>query len=662
MKRFLLIGCLMLIVVSGFSQEPAVQQIIEEFLESKSEDLSDDQDIQDILDDLEYFRQNPLKVNLESKEKFLQLRFLSEMQIDAILAYRSKTGSVYSIYELASIDGFSPELLQRIEPFLSFDLENSAPRNKKSSGDILLRGTRNFSAESSASASKYEGSPERFYVRIKQSLAGFEYGVVAEKDPGEAFFTQSNKHGFDYAGGFINAKTGRNGNRIFAGDYHVRFGQGLVASQGFSMGKSSETTQIFRSEEGIRSYSSTDENQFLRGFAGKFKFKKFTVYPFVSFHKMDANVDTLSSQEYFGAFQTSGYHRYGSEVSGENTIRQLTGGTHISMVYRKWVFGLSSVYNRFNMPIYRDNEPYNQFLPEGKESFVSGFNWKGSFRNLFVFGEAAVSQSKGKALIAGGLLKPVANVELSAVYRNISKTYFSYFANAFTESSKVNDEQAFYLGAKIFPAARWSISGYVDLFRHQWIKYLTASPSSGTEFMAQLSYFPSRKTNFYLRFFQEEKAQKMSSGNLNYNGQQLVNRFRINFTHAINDAINLKSRFEMVRFSKYSAENGFLVSQDLGFSPSGKLYSLNGRLAYFNTDGYYSRIYSYENDILYSFSIPAFYGDGIRTYLNYQLKLNNQLTFWLKFAVTHQFAESGDEVQKAGSTKSELKIQLRYQF
>jgi hypothetical protein len=105
-----------------------------------------------------------------------------------------------------------------------------------------------------------------------------------------------------------------------------------------------------------------------------------------------------------------------------------------------------------------------------------------------------------------------------------------------------------------------------------------------------------------------------------------------------------------------------LVSQDLGFSPSGKLYSLNGRLAYFNTDGYYSRIYSYENDILYSFSIPAFYGDGIRTYLNYQLKLNNQLTFWLKFAVTHQFAESGDEVQKAGSTKSELKIQLRYQF
>ncbi|MBL7965400.1 MAG: helix-hairpin-helix domain-containing protein [Prolixibacteraceae bacterium] len=662
MRRFILLGWLFLICAVGFAQESTVQRIIEEFLESKSDESLDDQDIQEILDDLEYFVQNPLKVNLEGKERFLQLHFLSEMQIDALLAYRNKTGMIYSVYELASVDGFSPELLQRLEPFLSFDSDKSVTRNKKSSGDILLRGTRNFSSESSASASKFEGSPERFYVRMKQSLAGFEYGMVAEKDPGEAFFSQSNKHGFDYFSGFVNAKLNNGGTRIFAGDYHVRFGQGLVISQGFSMGKSSETTQVFRSGEGIRSYSSTDENQFFRGLAGQFNFKKISVYPFVSFHKVDANVDNLNNQPYFGAFQTSGYHRSGSEISGENTVGQLAGGAHVSVAFGNWGFGLTSVYNRFNVPIDRDDAPYNQFLPEGQESLVSGINWKGSFRNLFVFGEAGVSRLNGKALVVGGLFKPVANAELSAVYRSINKTYFSYFANAFTESSKVNDEQAFYLGVKIFPAARWSIAGYVDLFRHQWIKYMTASPSSGTEWLAQVSYFPSRKTNFYIRFFQEEKAQKLVLEKLKYNETQKISRLRLHGSSALNDQITLKSRIEMSFYSRQSLERGFLVSQDIGYAPAGKPFSFNGRLAYFKTDGYNSRIYEYENDILYAFSIPALFGNGLRAYANLQWRVNNQFTLWLKFASTHQFADTGGDEPAPASSKSELKIQVRYQF
>jgi hypothetical protein len=89
---------------------------------------------------------------------------------------------------------------------------------------------------------------------------------------------------------------------------------------------------------------------------------------------------------------------------------------------------------------------------------------------------------------------------------------------------------------------------------------------------------------------------------------------------------------------------------------------MNGRLAYFHTDGYNSRLYAYENDVLYAFSIPALYGNGIRSYFNFQQHLGANFTLWLKLATMHQFAHGDGEQRVDSSTKSEIKIQLRYQF
>ena len=85
---------------------------------------------------------------------------------------------------------------------------------------------------------------------------------------------------------------------------------------------------------------------------------------------------------------------------------------------------------------------------------------------------------------------------------------------------------------------------------------------------------------------------------------------------------------------------------------------MNGRFAFYSTGGYNSRLYAYENDLLYSFSVPALYGKGIRAYFNLQQKFGNQFTLWLKFATTHQFASTSVD----SSTKSEVKFQVRYQF
>ena len=101
------------------------------------------------------------------------------------------------------------------------------------------------------------------------------------------------------------------------------------------------------------------------------------------------------------------------------------------------------------------------------------------------------------------------------------------------------------------------------------------------------------------------------------------------------------------------------------FKPPLKKVSGNVRLSYFNTEGYDSRIYAFENDVLYSYSIPVFFDKGYRYYLNLHYKINRKLNLWGRFAQTIYEGKSeigsGLDVIK-GNKKSELKLQIIYEF
>lgn len=655
MRTLFIIFLILVVAAPCFSQSVATQQLVEDILESSGEELSDDTDIQEILDELESLRQNPIKINEANSEELARLHLLSEVQINSLIDFRKKTGPIFSIYELAAVDGFSPELLEKLGPFISFETASVLPVRKRSSDELLMRGSRSFPEPEDQN--KYEGAAEKYYLRYRHVSDDFSFGTVGEKDAGETFFRGSNNRGFDFYSAFTNFRIGKKENRVFAGDYRFTFGQGLVAWQGFSTGKSSGATQVFRSGRGIASYSSSGENLFSRGIAAKLSFANVTVEPFISVVNVDASVDSLSGNPFFGALQTSGYHRTKTEIANERSVRQLSGGGHVTYTKGRWSFGLTGVYNRFNMPLIRDDQPYNWFLPGGREHFAGSFDWKGTLGKIFLFGEAALSKNSGKALLAGLLTKPSGNSEISLVYRNINKTYFSFFCNAFTESSRANDEHGLYLGTSLYFAPKWSLTGYADFFRFRWLKYTTAAPSDGTEFLAQVNYNPSRRTTFYLRFFQEEKGLKITTPEVRYNDDQLINRVRLNLVRNLSEKVVLRSRAEYTFYRKQSSERGFLLFQDVVFKPVEKPFSMNARVALYRTDGYNSRLYAYENDVLYSFSVPPLYGKGIRGYLNLQRTFGDRLTVWLKGAITRNLEQAD-----AGKNRGELKVEIRYEL
>ena len=96
-----------------------------------------------------------------------------------------------------------------------------------------------------------------------------------------------------------------------------------------------------------------------------------------------------------------------------------------------------------------------------------------------------------------------------------------------------------------------------------------------------------------------------------------------------------------------------------------KPFSGNIRLQYFKTDGYDSRLYAYENDVLYGYSIPVYYGKGYRYYVNINYDINKRLSVWGRFAQTvypdkNSIGSGLDMIQ--GHTKSEVKIQAIFSF
>jgi len=89
---------------------------------------------------------------------------------------------------------------------------------------------------------------------------------------------------------------------------------------------------------------------------------------------------------------------------------------------------------------------------------------------------------------------------------------------------------------------------------------------------------------------------------------------------------------------------------------------MNLRFAVFDTDTYNARIYAYESDMLYNFSIPAYYSQGTRFYLNLKYSVTKYLDFWIRYSQSYysdlDVISSGlSEIQ--GNTKSEIKAQIR---
>ncbi len=678
MSRFEFISILILILVSinVTAQETDPQRLIESIIESHLDKIDAQTNVALIIEDLEGFLEQPVNINATSKTELSRLYVLNDVQINKLFDYLNNYGPAYSIYELNTIDGFTPEILQKMEPFIWFGPKEEnikfGESFKTGKNQLLLRtlGTiqkaRGYSPDSNGKI-PFEGNRYRYYIRYRyEARERFSAGFTGEKDPGESFFRASNKQGFDYYSAHISLKINSTIENITVGDFLVRAGQGLILWQGYTSGKSENILAISKTNQGIRPSTAVDENLFFRGAATTLNFGKARLSIFYSQKKDDGNlVETDSTGIIITSLQTSGYHRTKNEIADKNSVRNTNFGATFSLYMRNLKIGTTFLKQQFEFPLIPANRLYNLYQFNGNANINAGIDYSFNRGIIQLFGEAAISKSKGKALIQGAILHLNDQLSFSMLFRHFDKNYHALWANTFAEGSKINNESGLYFGTKILPVKFVTLSAYSDFYRSQWIDYSKAAPSSGWDILVQADVAPTNKTGFYIRFKNEEKQAKIIQEERYVNVPVRNQKIRVHFNQQLNEKIKLKTRFEHVQYKGKEKENGFLVFQDLQYSSTLIPLNLTARIAWFKTDGYYSRIYAYENDLLYTFSIPSFFGTGFRTYLNLNFKISKKIDFWFKIANTswtdRELISSGyNEIQ--GNNKTELKFQFRLKF
>lgn len=657
----------------------------EQQLENLTENSADDETEDDsYLLELDQYLKDPVNINSDDESVFKSFH-VSPIQIKNLILYRQLLGDLVNIYELQAVPGWDLATIERIRPYITVSKEANVFHSffeRLHDGDHsvmvrvsqVLERSAGYLNDPASGKNYYTGSPQKLFLRYRYNYRNLlQYGVVAEKDAGEEFFQGSQKHGFDFYSAHVFLRRSGIIRSLALGDYTVNLGQGLTQWMSLAFKKGPDVIAAKREADVLKPYSSAGEINFHRGAGITLAKNNWEATVFASLRKVDANFISVDSSQtnddYVSSLQTSGLHRTKSEIADKGIQRQLAFGGNLSYRLNALHVGLNGIQYQLKYPLQKSAEPYNLYALSGKSFGNYSTDYSYTYQNLHFYGEAAMSNKKYTAFVNGLLISTAANVDMSFIYRNISKGYQSLYTNAFTENTYPTNEKGFFSGISVRPVTAWRIDAYADWFTFPWLKFRVDAPTAGSDYLLHTTYTPGKNFEIYFRYKSESKS-------INYNHKDSVlnpvipqtkQDFRTQFSYKLNKAYTFRGRAEMLWYDKRrdDTEKGFLIHVDVLYSALMKPYGGNIRLQYFETDGYNSRIYAYENDVLYSFSIPVFYGKGYRYYINMNYNFNKNITIWAKIAQyvypnVKSIGSSLDIIH--GNHKFEAKLQLLYKF
>ena len=698
------------------------RDVIEQRIEAAAEQLGGDNDVDltNLFEVLTDRYNDPIDLNHTDARELNSLLLLNDVQVSSILQHIQRNGKLRSIYELQTINGLDAATINIIRPYIT--VRENAGSSTASLKEILKRGGHEVTVRSIMNIEErrgfmdrdnlfgkeysypngtelpdfsnshvvdslrtnnkvYLGSPYRLYTRYRfRYRHNVSFGFLGEKDEGEEFFRGSQSQGFDFYSAHLFLRDFGRVKSLAIGDYQAQFGQGLAFWSGLAFSsKSSYSLNIKRNALGISPYTSVNENLFMRGAAATFALaKSWEITGFVSVKEVDGNVianaidDTLVTNiqdVQFSSFQEDGFHRTNLELSKKDGVGEKIVGGHLQ--YRKRTFSMGATAARvaYDATLSRSTQPYNQYEFSGSENTTMSVDWNYLYRNLTWFGEAAMSDNGGTAVNTGLLVALDKSVSMSLMFRDYQRDYRAIYAKAFAEGTNPWNERGLYTGIEVRPSRQWQFNAYFDQFAFPWLRYLTDAPSSGHEWLAQLNWRPSKKTEIYVRAKHQDRAKNTA---LDVAGIDPLVRaeqtnYRVNVSCKVSDAVSLRSRVETIDYQRGTAplQHGFLLYQDIVHRPLASPLELTFRFALFESGSYDARVYAYENDLIGVFSIPAYYGRGIRWYTMARISPARKVDVWLRYGAwiyRDQTVITSGLQEINGNVRSDLKLQVRWNF
>ena len=564
-------------------------------------------DFEQLQTDLYALHENPINLNNTNDEELQQLYFLSPKQIDDILLYADKH-PFEELYELQMIPCLADYEIRNLLPFVRVGA-SAQDNNKVYAREVFAHAKHEIITRVDArKIEDFEGSDPMFV----QTRYRFDYqrkvifgGQLKRPAGGGAKDLQY--------GMYLQLSDLGKLHKLVAGNFQASFGQGLVLAPVFHSGKSMYVQSIGQPRYGLRYYSSAD-GEGMHGIGATFRH---------AWNKQ-TRLDISALYSLKRANDSTWQHIVGANL----TMRHKRLEVQVTAVEKIWSDSIRPYNNaKYNRHYFRG---YNQFV--GGASVRYNYGWFDAFaevatsQNYDRFGDNA--QRWGFGVLAGSRFYPTDGLSLIALYRYYSPFFDNDLGYGFSETSRINDEHGGYLGFEITRLKNWRFSGYGDVFYFSGYKYGLGELTGtiGYDVMAEAKYsvirsqFSAYSTSLRLR------ARKK--------GDVSTYAARAQFDWS-KGGWSLRTTAD----ANYVSSYGVSIAQDIAydFTPytaHRTPLSLRLRLQGFDAQKWENRIYLYEHDVLYAFSIPATYGLGGRAYVCMRWQIIKQLALYLRLSET----------------------------
>ena len=653
-------------------------------IEQLAEEGMDEMSIDNMFEELSMLEQNPMNLNSVTRNQLELFPLLSINQANAIADFLEKNRPVYTVFELRNVYMLDYATVELILPFFYVG-EMEKKREPLNLSEIIKYSRHNVQVRFDKTLNKRAGYrnysdsilekyPNRKYVgedlyhSLKYSISyqdKFQAGIVGEKDAGEPFWRPGYKKGYDHYGFHLMLRNVGKLRALALGDYRLSFGQGLVWNNDFMLGKSFFSNNVVKQTGLPKRHFSTSESGYFRGAAAVVRLQNVDITTFFSNHLIDANV---SSDEEITSFKTDGYHRVPLDFTKRNNTREQVMGANVNYRLNRFQIGVSGLHHAFNRIYNPTLRYYNVDYWRGNESVNLGVDYSYRFSKFNFAGETARSENGTVAHIHILEYSPSSLASFTLLYRDYPSTYQAMYAKAFADGSGVQNERGLYLGTSFHPLAKVTVSMFGDFVKFPSPKYNTQEPSSAIDLYTLASYNFSRDSFFEVRykFKRKDKNVKYPDDKTTAVLPYQTHKIRFRYLNTLRNGWYFRTT---VDFSNYQIlyfpnELGYMVSQNFGHRGNKKVQG-DGFVGYFNSVSYDARLYSYERNILSTFYMPSFYGEGLRAALSLRWNIHENVSFSVKASQTRYFnrdvISSGTE-QIDGNKRTDLFTYLVWKF
>ncbi|MCT4562299.1 MAG: hypothetical protein N4A41_13090 [Crocinitomicaceae bacterium] len=618
---------------------------------------------------LEYYTKHPIVLVKKNLPILANLNLLSPIQIKDLEDHLDLHGKLLNLYELQVLPSWNLETIQQILPFVSVSGEE-IQFSELGSGQwqVLSRVNGSFPMKKGyiSDEKAYAGSPYKLLEHLRyHNYQRLQVGLTMEKDPGERMAWNEHQKGFDFVAGYVSVKGNNHLQRLILGDYQVQLGQGLLMWQGNSFGKSTNPSLVSRVASVARPYTSADEVTNSRGGLCSWAIKGVDLTAFYSRKRMDGTIEEGNAM----SWTQNGLHRTKSELAKRKNLEEVLWGGSVSIPWKKIDAHFNFTSFQYDRNLQLSQQVYQLPFQSFSHQLMGSVDYRYGWKNLFLFGETASDQTFKIATTNGFLLAIGETVSISGVQRFFGEGYFSNHASALGRVTNYSQEQGSFFVFNYQPSRTTKLSAYADYYRVDWLRYLVNGPSVGSDYMLEGERALSKEVSLKLRYrlrsklansrMEEEGIKELEDGRQKW--------LRCEISWRISENVSLRSRWEQTMVNRLSnkEEKGSLLYTDLVLKPKYQRWNVTFRYAIFSTDSYDSRLYAYEANALYVYSVPAYFYRGSRFYCVAKVPLLKGVDLWLRYAHTNyrnrDVISSGNE-EINGNQKHEWLIQVRWKI